>query len=109
MSENNQGGLTRRSFVQGAAIGAAGLAAATPALEADTPPAASPPKLSKVNTAQMEALLAGPGARFTKEEKADVVRLLAAAEKTGATLHGFALQENSDPAVIFRAYRKEGK
>ena len=109
MSLNNHDGLTRRSFVRGAALGAAGLAAATPALEADTPPAASPPKLSKVNTAQMEALLAGPGSRFTKEEKADVARLLAAAEKTSATLHGFALQENSDPAVIFRAYRKEGK
>jgi hypothetical protein len=109
MSESKRDGLTRRSFVGSAALGAAGLAAATPALEADTPTPATPPKLSKVNAAQMEALLAGPGVRFTKEEKADVARLLAAAEKTGATLHGFVLQENSDPAVIFRAYRKEGK
>jgi hypothetical protein len=99
-------GLTRRSFVRGAAVGAAGIVAA-PAL-ADTPDAKAP-KLSKVNAVQVEVLFAGPGARFTEEEKKDVIRLLAAAEKTGATLATFPLVENSDPGVIFRALRKGGK
>jgi hypothetical protein len=104
MATGNRRSVTRRTFVRGAALGAAGLAAAPAA--ADAP--AAPPALSKANTAQMEALFAGAGARFSKEEKADVARLLAGVEKTGATLHGFALEENSDPAVIFRARRKEG-
>jgi hypothetical protein len=106
MSANRGGRVTRRSFVHGAALGAAGLAATGPAARGDA--AAAAPKLSKVDTAQIEALFAGPGARFTKEEKADITRLLAAVEKTSAALQGFALEENSDPGVIFRAYRKEG-
>jgi hypothetical protein len=119
MSLNNRRGPTRRSFVRGAALGAAGLAAAGTPAAADTPPATNtpapantpapkPPKLSKVTEAQVDALLSGPGARFSKEEKADVARLAAAAEKTGATLHAFPLEENADPALIFRVYRKGG-
>jgi hypothetical protein len=106
MSATNRRGLTRRSFVRGAALGAAGLAAGSAA--ADTP-AAKPPQLSKADAGAVEALFAGPGARFTEEEKKDIVRLLAAAEKTGAKLHEFPLEENSEPAVIFRVYRKRGK
>jgi hypothetical protein len=109
MCANSDRGLTRRSFVGGAALGAAGLAASAPLAEADTPPAAKPPQVSKVGTAQLEALFAGSGAHFTKEQKADVARLLAAGEKTSAALHAFPLEENSDPALIFRAYQKEGK
>jgi hypothetical protein len=108
MSLNEPSGLTRRSFVRGAALGAAGLAASGIEANADTPAAANAPKLSQVNSAQVEAIFAGPGARFTKEEKADVSRLVAGMEKTGAALRGLALPENSDPAVIFRAYHKEG-
>jgi hypothetical protein len=100
--------LTRRSFVRGAALGAAGLAAAAPEVVADNPAPAAP-KLSKVATAQVEALFAGPGAKFTEDEKKDVIRLLAAAEKTSATLAAFPLEENSDQALIFRAYRQGGK
>jgi hypothetical protein len=107
MSAANRRGLTRRSFVRGAALGAAGLGAINTAA-ADNPPAKAP-KLSKVGESQLEALVAGPGAHLTEEEKKDVVRLLAAAEKTSATLAAFPLVENSDPAVIFRAYRKAGK
>jgi hypothetical protein len=105
MSAINRRGLTRRSFVSGATLAATGIGAAT-AATADDKPQASAPKLSKVTTAQMEALFAGPGAHFTKEEKADIARLLAGGEKTSVTLHGFKLEENSDPAPIFRAYRK---
>lgn len=107
MSKNNRRGLTRRSFVRGAALGAAGLAAAGPAA-ADTP-AAKAPQLSKADAAAVEALFAGPGARFTKEERADIVRLLSGVEKAGAKMHEFKLEDNSEPAVIFRVYRKGGK
>jgi hypothetical protein len=107
MPASNRRGLTRRNFVRGAALGAAGLAAAGPA-SADTP-AAKPPQLSKADAAGVEALFAGAGARFTEEEKKDIVRLLSAAEKTGAKLHEFKLEDNSEPAVIFRVYRKGGK
>jgi hypothetical protein len=105
MSANNRR-LTRRSFVRGAAVGAAGFVAA-PALADETP--AKPPALSKVTSAQVEALFAGAGSHFTEEQKKDVVRLAAGMEKTGAAVTAFPLVENSDPAVIFRAYRKGGK
>jgi hypothetical protein len=109
MSANNRRGVSRRSFVRGAALGAAELAAASvPEVTADTAPAGTP-KLSKVGEAQVEALFAGPGAHFTEAEKKDVVRLLTGVEQTSAKLAAFSLEENSDPALIFRAYRKEVK
>jgi len=106
MSASDRSALTRRAFVRGAAVGAAGLVA-VPA-SADEP-AQKQPELSKPAAAQVQALFEGPGARFTEAEKKDVIRLLAAAEKTSGLLAAFPLVENSDPAVIFRAYRKEGK
>ncbi len=107
MARKEPRGLTRRSFVRGAALGAAGLAASGSA-SADAPGDSKAPKLSKVAQAQMEALLAGPGKNFTEEQKKDVARLLAAAEAGSAKLHAFPLEDNSEPAVVFRVYRKEG-
>jgi hypothetical protein len=105
MSAPDRRGPTRRSFVRGAALGAAGLAANTAPAPADTPPDPKAPKLSKVGQAQLDALFAGQGARFNDAEKKDLARLLAAAEQTGAKLHAFGLEDNSEPAVIFRVYK----
>jgi hypothetical protein len=108
MSAKDRSGVNRRSFVRGAALGAAGLAASVPEALADTPPAAAP-KPSKAVMARAEAIFAEAGGRFTEDEKKDIIRLLTGAEQTSAKLAAFPLQENSDPAVIFRAFRKEAK
>jgi hypothetical protein len=79
------------------------MAASAPKVLADNPPAAAP-KPSKAVTARAEAIFAEAGGRFTEEEKKDIIRLLTGAEQTSAKLAAFPLQENSDPAVIFRAY-----
>jgi hypothetical protein len=103
MSESKRSGPSRRSFVRGAALGAAGLAASVPDALADNPPA-NAPKPSKAVMDRAEAIFAEAGGRFTEDEKKDIIRLLTAAEQTSAKLAAFPLQENSDPAVIFRAY-----
>jgi hypothetical protein len=91
--------VSRRAFL------ALSAAAATSA--AADEPTQKPLELSPTAAAQVQAIVAKHGKRLSAEQKADLKRLIAAIEKTGETLHAFPLQENSEPAMIFRVYRAD--
>jgi hypothetical protein len=91
----------RRAFVRRVVGGAAVAAAAGTTAPADD----TKPKLSPLGEARLRAILARHGERLSKEEKADLPRLLAAVEAAGEKLKSFPLEENSEPSPVFRVYR----
>lgn len=104
--------LSRREFARGAALAAATTVlprrasaeeAAAAASTANTQAAA----LSPGGEAQLQAILAKYGKRFSEEQKADLRRLIAQAQKTGETLHSLSLDNSDEPAMIFRIYRPD--
>jgi len=99
--------VTRRSFLGTLTLGATALAAGVSGAAGAEAPDAPKPKLSAVGEAQLRDLLARRGGQFTAAQKADLERLLIAMEKTGQTLRDFPLEENSEPAILFRVWRKE--
>jgi hypothetical protein len=90
-------GLSRRQFVAGVALGAA--AGGAPA--AETPAA---PKLSPAAEAQLQAILRLHGDRLSAEEKTDLRRLVAEAQKPAEQLRAFRLENADEPALVFRVY-----
>ena len=55
------------------------------------------------------AIVAKHGEQFSDEQKVDLKKQLLDIEEAGAALAGFELEENSEPAFLFRVYRKEGR
>jgi hypothetical protein len=103
-------GVTRRAFVGGLAAAAAAAATAHPALAvADEPPPEKKPKLSAAGEARYKAVVAKHGDQFSDEQKVDLKKQLLEVEEAGAALAAFDLEENSEPAFLFRVYRKEGR
>ena len=98
--------VSRRAFLGGLAASAA--AAANPALAADEPPAKKP-KLSAAGEAYYKAVVAKHGDQFSDEQKAELKHQLVQVEEATAALAAFNLEDNSEPAVVFRVYRKEGR
>jgi hypothetical protein len=105
MRENDarRGGVTRRAFVTSLAAAAAG-----PAFASDEPPEKKP-KLSPAGEAYHKAVLAKHGEQFTEEQADELKKQLLEVEETSAKLAKFPLEENSEPAMFFRVYRKEGR
>ena len=91
----------RRAFLGALALGAAAASA-----EAAAPPTAS--KLTEAGEAQLRALLARLGDQLTAAQKADLRPRLLQVEKDGRALRAYPLDENSEPALLFRVWRKEG-
>ena len=104
--------LSRREFARGAALAAAtavlprrGSAheAAAAASIANTQSAS----LSPAGEAQLQAILAKYGNRFSEEQKAELRRLVAQAQKTSETLRSLPLDNSDEPATIFHIYRSD--
>jgi hypothetical protein len=107
--------LTRRDFARGIALTAATVAVPrkTPAQiesasgEASQEGAAQATRLSPAGEAQLQTILAKYGKRLSDEQKADVRRLVAQAQKTSEALHAFPLNNSDEPAMIFHIYRSD--
>lgn len=103
--------LSRRDFARAAA-----LAAATATLPHTTSAQASgseqgasaqASQLSPEGEAQVQVILARYGKRLSDEQKAEVRRLAAQAQKTSDTLRSFPLDNSDEPAMTFQIYRSE--
>ena len=70
---------------------------------------ASAPPLSPAAEAQLQAVLRKYGDRLSEEQKADVKRLIAEAQKPAEALRAFPLDNSNEPATVFRVYRAERK
>jgi hypothetical protein len=92
-------------------LAASAAAAAHPALAAaaDDPPPDKKQKLSPAGEAHYKAVVAKHGEHFSDEQKADLKKGLLEVEQAAAALAAFDLEENSEPALVFRVYRKEGR
>jgi hypothetical protein len=107
--------LTRRDFARGIALTAAAVAAPrnTPAqIEsasggASQEATAQATQLSPTGEAQIQTILAKYGKRLSDEQKADVRRLVAQAQKTSEALRAFPLDNSDEPAMIFHIYRSD--
>ncbi|HEY6330189.1 MAG TPA: hypothetical protein VI756_12695 [Blastocatellia bacterium] len=64
--------------------------------------------LSPIAEAQVQMVFARYGDRLSEEQKADVKRLIAAAQKTSDELHAFHLDNSDEPAMIYNARLIEG-
>jgi hypothetical protein len=104
-------GLTRRAFVGGAL---AATAAASPG-PGQTPPQpasqpstlASPPKgppLTAASEGQLQTILFKHGKRLTREQRADLRRLMGDMQKTGDELRAVKLDNGHEPALVFRVF-----
>ena len=104
-------GLSRRDFARVAA-----LAAATAALPSAEPVRASSPKqdaiakgspLTPAGEAQVQTILAKYGKRLSSEQKSEIRRLVAQAQKSSEALHSFSLDNSDEPAMIFNVFRSD--
>ena len=102
-------GVSRREFARNAALLAVAVASPKP-LSArsrftnDQTQASSsdPPKLNAESEAQYQAIVLKYGAKLNEDQKADIKRLLAGAQKSTETLRAFALDNADEPTNIFR-------
>lgn len=107
--------LSRRQFTRGVALAAATvgvpLAARGETGEAFViaPQEGSPQasQLSAGGEAQVQTILAKYGKRLSDEQKTDIRRLVAQAQKTSETLRSFPLDNADEPAMIFHVYRQK--
>jgi len=107
--------LSRREFTRGVALAAATVGVPLTARgDAEStsvvpPQEGSPPasQLSAAGEAQVQTILAKYGKRLSDEQKADIRRLVAQAQKTSETLRSFPLDNSDEPAMIFRIYRQK--
>jgi hypothetical protein len=65
------------------------------------------PGLSPVAEARVQIIFARYGNRLSDEQKADVKRLIAAAQKPSEDLHSFHLENSDEPAMIYTARMTE--
>jgi len=107
--------LSRRDFTRGAVLAAAtaGFPCQASAHTENASPApaqstsAQSAQLSPAGEAQVQTILAKHGKRLSDEQKAEVKRLLAQAQKTSETLRSFPLENSDEPAMIFHIYRSD--
>jgi hypothetical protein len=108
--------LTRRDFARGIALTAATTVVVSRKTSAQIESAsggasqeatAQATQLSPTGEAQLQTILAKYGKRLSDEQKADVRRLVAQAQKTSEALHTFPLDNSDEPAMIFHAYRSD--
>ncbi len=105
--------LSRREFTRGVALAAATVGVPHTARgEAEeafviAPQEGSPQasQLSAAGEAQVQTILAKYGKRLSDEQKTDIRRLVAQAQKTSETLRSFPLDNADEPAMIFHVYR----
>jgi hypothetical protein len=86
------------AFPAAASVHASGLAQEASAHASQLPPAAE---------AQVQVILAKYGRRLSDEQKAEVRRLAAQAQKTSDTLRSFPLDNSDEPAMTFHIYRSD--
>jgi hypothetical protein len=106
--------LSRREFTRGVAMAAAtavvpksGLAEARARDSVGAQAASSQAaQMTPDAEAQFQVILTRYGKRLSDEQKADVRRLVAQAQKASATLRSFPLENSDEPAMIFRIYRR---
>jgi hypothetical protein len=105
--------LSRREFTLGAAVVAATAVVPKPSLgdertrnsgDAQTASSQAAP-LTPDAEAQVRAILTRYGKRLSDEQKIDLRRLVAQAQKASATLRSFPLENSDEPAMIFHIYR----
>jgi hypothetical protein len=105
---SKKAGLSRRAFSRGFALAAAapvGLASAgASSVEAG---GATPGQNAAASSADSayQNIIARYGQRFSEEEKADIKRLAAQIQKTSEALNAFPLENEDEPATVFRPYR----
>jgi hypothetical protein len=114
-STEDKTGISRRDFSRVIALAAATAAIPESSLArpADTNPCLTgagsdqTPSLSPVAEAQVQIIFARYGNRLSDEQKADVKRLIAAAQKPSEDLHSFHLENSDEPAMIYTARMTE--
>jgi hypothetical protein len=114
-STKDKTGISRRDFSRVIALAAATAAIpesslAWPAGNSDGLTATDPnqtPGLSPVAEARVQIIFARYGNRLSDEQKADVKRLIAAAQKPSEDLHSFHLENSDEPAMIYTARMTE--
>ena len=107
--------LSRRDFTRGVALAAATVGVPLTARgEAEgalvIPPQEGSPQASQLSAAgeaQVQTILAKYGKRLSDEQKTDIRRLVAQAQKTSETLRSFPLDNADEPAMIFHVYRQK--
>jgi hypothetical protein len=107
--------LTRRDFARGIALTAATVAVPhtksghveSASGRASQEATAQATQLSPAGEAQLQTILAKYGKRLSDEQRADVRRLVAQAQKTSEALHAFPLDNSNEPAMIFHVYRPD--
>ena len=107
--------LSRREFTRGVALAAATIGAPLTARgEAESASviarqegSSQAPQLSAAGEAQVQTILAKYGKRLSGEQKTDIRRLVAQAQKTSETLRSFPLDNTDEPAMIFHVYRQK--
>ena len=102
--------LSRREFTRGVTMAAAIAVAPKPSLaderSGDAQTASSQAaQLTPDAEAQVQVILTRYGKRLSDEQKTDLRRLVAQAQKTSATLRSFPLKNSDEPAMIFHIYR----
>src|SRR2546430_113426 len=106
-----KGKLSRRDFGRAAALAAA--TAALPKTSSAQPSesvqgtTAQASQLSPAGEAQVQTILAKHGKRLSDEQRAEVKRRVAQAQKNGDTLRSFPLDNSDEPAMIFHIYRSD--
>lgn len=103
--------LSRRAFARAAALAAATAALPkTASLEASASAqtaSAQAPHLPPAGEGQLQTILARYGSRLSDDQKTDLKRLVAQAQKTGETLRSLPLDNSDEPAMIFHIYRSD--
>ena len=107
--------LSRREFTRGAAMAAATAVVPKPSLGDERArnsgyaqtASSQAAQLTPDAEAQVQAILTRYGKRLSDEQKTDLRRLVAQAQKTSATLRSFPLENSDEPAMIFHIYRSE--
>lgn len=106
---SNEGKLSRRDFARAAALAAASAALPqTASVQASAQAgSAQAPQLSPAGEAQLQTILARHGKRLSDDQKTEVKRLVAQAQKTSETLRFLPLDNSDEPAMIFHIYRSD--
>jgi len=106
--------LTRREFARGVAMAAATAVAPSPGLAEElardssgAPAAPSQAPVTPDAEAEVQVILTRYGKRLSDEQKGEIRRLVAQAQKGSAALRSFPLENSDEPAMIFRIYRSD--
>jgi hypothetical protein len=113
MPEHSKSGarLSRRDFARVAAVTAMTVASPLTGKVAAEPPvtdllvSSQAAQLAPPADAQLRAILAKHGMRLSDEQKTELKRLLAQAQKTSDALRAFPLENSNEPAMTFHVYR----